>query len=254
MYLNGRRYTWSNERHLATLEKIDHVFITNEWDQAFLTCFLSALGTAILDHCPLMLDMNVEIKMHKRFRFEAFWTKAAGFMETVQTAWDSTPPTSNDYLMLHCKLRATTKALQKWSDRWIGNVKLQITIALEVITRLDIAMEARVLSDEERELRKCLKHKLLGLCSLERSIARQRLRLLQLREGDGNTRLFHQQESHRQQKNVMRSVRYNGQIYSGQDEVASAVDAYYGRAFGWCEARQHTLNLEGLNLPQRDLS
>lgn len=26
LYLNGRRYTWSNERTRATLEKIDHVF------------------------------------------------------------------------------------------------------------------------------------------------------------------------------------------------------------------------------------
>uniref|UniRef100_A0A452XF43 Endonuclease/exonuclease/phosphatase domain-containing protein n=1 Tax=Aegilops tauschii subsp. strangulata TaxID=200361 RepID=A0A452XF43_AEGTS len=28
VYLNGRRYTWSNERGQATLEKIDHVFTT----------------------------------------------------------------------------------------------------------------------------------------------------------------------------------------------------------------------------------
>nr|BDI54638.1 retrotransposon protein, putative, unclassified [Triticum aestivum] len=254
LYLNGRRYTWSNERQRATLEKLDHVFVTNEWDEAFPTCFLSALGTTISDHCPLMLDMNVEVKTHKRFRFESFWVKAPGFMETVQVAWDSTSLASNDYLTLHCKLRATTIALQKWSGRWVGNVKLQIALALEVISRLDVAMESRDLSHAERELRKELKHKLLGLCSLERSIARQRSRLLQLREGDGNTRLFHQQASHRQRKNVLRAIRYNGQIYSGQEEVASAVDAFYGRAFGSCEQRQHTINLDGLNLPQRDLA
>ena len=44
MYLNGRRYTWSNERQNATLEKIDHVFVSNEWDEAYPTCFLSALA------------------------------------------------------------------------------------------------------------------------------------------------------------------------------------------------------------------
>ena len=122
LYLNGRRYTWSNERQHTTMEKIDHVFVSNEWDAAFPACFLSALGTAISDHCPLMLDMNVEIGLHKRFKFEAFWVKAPGFMETVQRAWESTPATSNDYVTLHNKLRATAKALQSWSDRWIGNV------------------------------------------------------------------------------------------------------------------------------------
>ena len=44
LYLNGRRYTWSNERQMATLEKIDHVFVSNEWDEAYPTCFLSALA------------------------------------------------------------------------------------------------------------------------------------------------------------------------------------------------------------------
>lgn len=59
LYLNGRRYTWSNERQVATLEKIDHVFVSNEWDEAFPSCFLLALGMAVSDHCPLLLEMNV---------------------------------------------------------------------------------------------------------------------------------------------------------------------------------------------------
>ena len=96
---------------------------------------------------------------------------------------------------------------------------------MEVIKQLDVAMEAKPLSDAERELRSCLNKKLLGLSSLERTIARQRSRLLQLREGDGSTRLFHQQACHRQRKNALRLVKYNGCIYSGKDEVASAVDA-----------------------------
>ncbi|XP_073357969.1 uncharacterized protein [Aegilops tauschii subsp. strangulata] len=254
LYLNGRRYTWSNERRHATLEKIDHVFVSNEWDEAFPTCFLSALGTAISDHCPLMLDMNMEVHTRRRFKFESFWVKADGFMDTVQAAWNSVPVASNAYLTLHDKLKATAMALQRWSDRWIGNVKLQICIALEVINRLDIAMDDRQLSEAEMGLRKCLKRKLLGLCSLERSIARQRSRLLQLRDGDGNARLFHQQASHRQRKNTIRMVRHNGNIYTGQDSVAAAVDDYYGEAFGSCETRRHALNLEALGLPRLDLA
>ena len=91
LYLNGRRYTWSNERQMATLEKIDHVFVSNEWDEAYPTCFLSALGTAVSDHCPLMLHMNVSIGTKKRFKFEAFWTRAEGFFEVVKMAWSMTP-------------------------------------------------------------------------------------------------------------------------------------------------------------------
>ena len=96
LYLNGRRYTWSNERQMATLKKIDHVFMSNEWDETYPTCFLSALGTAVSDHCPLMFDMNVSICSKKRFKFESFWTRAEGFLDVVKLAWTTTLAASND--------------------------------------------------------------------------------------------------------------------------------------------------------------
>ena len=88
-------------------------------------------------------------------------------------AWSSTPHDGNPYVVLDHNLRETAKGLQKWSDKWIGNVKLQIGIAMEVIFRLEKAMDSRDLSPQEIGLRRLLKKKLLGLCSLERSIARQ---------------------------------------------------------------------------------
>jgi hypothetical protein len=69
-------------------------------------------------------------------------------------------------------LAATTKALKSWNDRFIGNVKLQILVVNELILRLDVAMESMALSHGERGLQKHLKGKLLGLASLERTIAR----------------------------------------------------------------------------------
>ena len=32
VYLNGRRYTWSNERTAPTLEKLDRVLVSVEWE------------------------------------------------------------------------------------------------------------------------------------------------------------------------------------------------------------------------------
>lgn len=58
-------------------------------------------------------------------------------MGVVKLAWSSTPATSNDYLTPQNKLRATAVSLRRWSDRWIGDVNLQIAIALEVIKQLE---------------------------------------------------------------------------------------------------------------------
>jgi hypothetical protein len=46
---------------------------------------------------------------------------------------------------------------------------MQILLATEVILRLDVAMDSRLLTAEERALRCLLKRKLLGLASLERT-------------------------------------------------------------------------------------
>lgn len=71
------------------------------------------------------------------------------------------PTEENPFRVLDLRLRATAKSLKKWSDRWIGNVKLHIAVALEIIFRLDKAMELRNLSEGERELRRLLKQKLM---------------------------------------------------------------------------------------------
>ena len=183
MYLNGRRYTWSNERVEATLEKIDHAFCTNSWEDLHPSSHLMALGSAVSNHWPMLLDLNADLIMGRRFKFEAFWTRVEGFMEVVSVAWGSIPAAGNPYVVLDAKPRATAEALKKWSVRRIGNIKMQIAIAMEVILRLDKEMDSGPLTQPEHALRKLLKKKLLGLCSLERTIAHLRSRMLFLREG-----------------------------------------------------------------------
>ena len=121
----------------------------------------------------------------------------------------------NPFIVLDNKLWATAKALQSWSDRWIGNTRLQIALAMEIISRLDVAAESRVLSNQEHGLRKLLKRKLLGLWSLERMIARQRSRLLHLKVGDANTAFFQRHARHRQRKNSITVIQHNGEIFTG---------------------------------------
>ena len=70
-------------------------------------------------------------------------------------------------------LRNTVVALQAWGQRKTGNIKIQIAVANYVILRFDRAMEARALTPAEQWLRRMVKHALLGLCSLQRTIERQ---------------------------------------------------------------------------------
>ena len=67
----------------------------------------------------------------------------------------------------------------------------QLLMARAIILKLDQISEERALSDSETELRAKLKHKCLGLSSLDRTIARQRARVRYLSDGDANTKYFH---------------------------------------------------------------
>lgn len=212
------------------------------------------MGSAVSDHCPLLLDLNTDIAVGKRFHFEAFWPNAEGFSETVEVAWHSVPVMRNAFVALDNKLRATSKALQRWSDRWIGNVKLQTLIALEVIERLDKAMDSREISRGEHGLRKLLKQKLVGLPSLQRTIARLRSWMLQLKEGEANMTYFHRQACHQQRKNAILSLQSNGHVLTGQDKITAAVDGYYLRLFRLASERAYALHMETLGLPVRDLA
>lgn len=115
-------------------------------------------------------------------------------------------------------------------------------------------MDNRDLTVQERELRQKLKQKLLGLSSLERSIARQRSRILYLKEGDGNTRLFHQSACHRQRKNMIYSLTNGDSFASGHEEIANMVDSYYTNLLGVPQVRPNSIDLTVLDLPFRDLA
>jgi hypothetical protein len=168
LYLNGRRFTWSNERQHPTLERLDRVFSTVDWEEQFPDALLTAASTGPSDHCPLILSLTPDLIRGRRFQFQSFWPKMDGFMAVVQEAWTSQPWQPCPFKRLDLKLRATAKRLASWSSKFIGSVKMQILMATELITRFDVAMESRVLSPEERPLRRLLKKKLLGLASLEK--------------------------------------------------------------------------------------
>ena len=61
-------------------------------------------------------------------------------------------------------------------------------MALEVILRLDMAMDLRPLSPEEWDLRMRLKRRVIGYAILERARKGQASRIRNLKEGDANTK------------------------------------------------------------------
>jgi hypothetical protein len=92
---------------------------------------------------------------------------------------------------LDFKIRRLASDLQRWSAKRVGSIRDQILIANEVIFQLDAAQDLRALSTEEATLRRGLKGRLMGLASLERTIARQHARVAAVKDNDTSTQFFH---------------------------------------------------------------
>lgn len=127
-------------------------------------------------------------------------------------------------------------------------------LAREVVLRLDIAMESRLLSPDEPRLRAHLKHAYLGLASLERTMARQRAKIAWLREGDANTSFFHQHAAYRRQKNVIHSLQADGAVISDHAAMAEATFTHFEGLLGTLVDRLHLLDLDFLGTHSEDLS
>lgn len=131
----------------------------------------------ISDHCALLIFLAVSLSSKRRFHFESFWPKQESYLQAIQDAW-ACPSTITDPLRrLDCLLRNTAKGLQSWGQKRVGNIKMQLLVAKEVIYQLDKAQDAWLLTPAESWLRKSLKVKCLGLAFLERTMARQRARI-----------------------------------------------------------------------------
>jgi exonuclease III len=72
LLLHGRRYTWSNGHNNPTLVRLDRVFCSVEWEEAFPDCLLQSSVTQDSDHCPLILGLHDVKRGKRRFHFEAF--------------------------------------------------------------------------------------------------------------------------------------------------------------------------------------
>jgi endonuclease/exonuclease/phosphatase family metal-dependent hydrolase len=55
----NHRYTWSNERQLPTLVKLDRVFCNKEWELAHTGFTLQDLSSSLSDHCPIYLCQQI---------------------------------------------------------------------------------------------------------------------------------------------------------------------------------------------------
>jgi hypothetical protein len=85
--MSGGLLTWSNNQKNPTLEKLDRVLVSKEWENLFSLALVHKIPRNSSDHNPLILKLNNEhVKHSKDFRYELYWKNKENLLERVKKA------------------------------------------------------------------------------------------------------------------------------------------------------------------------
>jgi hypothetical protein len=124
------------------------------------------------------------------------------------------------------KMKHLALALQSMGQKQIDHMKSQFGIAKEILHKLEIAQDARLLSNEEEWLRREAKRCCMFLASLERTMACLRSRIRFLKDGDANTSLFHRHVGFIKAKKIMPKLIKEDQIFTKHEDKQEIMDSY----------------------------
>lgn len=114
-------------------------------------------------------------------------------------------------------------------------------------------MESRVLTDDERDLRRNLKAKLRASAAMERIRWKQRARLLRIRVGNANTKLFYLRANGRRRKNHIPNLTGSSGTMNDHMDKANLLLQHFSSLMGSSPQRERGINWSVLNLPRAQL-
>jgi hypothetical protein len=88
--MSGGVYTWSNNQDPPTLEKLDRILVTSNWEDIFPQATVKRLPREVSHHNPLILFSGQSKKLsHIQFKFETSWANNTEFIQGVGKIWEN---------------------------------------------------------------------------------------------------------------------------------------------------------------------
>lgn len=135
--LPNRKYTWSNGRRFAIL---DRMFTTFEWDSIYPSRFITDSSSFGSDHYPLILHTSSHpLPLHHSFRFDSQWLEQEKFIRLVHKWWEEFKLQPNNLgVSWHKKLKYMKRKISGWAKNFYCKKKRDKQLLLDKIHSLEL--------------------------------------------------------------------------------------------------------------------
>ena len=231
--LLGGKYTWSNNQQNPTLEKLDRILISDDWEKLFPLTNLRKLPRELSDHNPLLLCTEQSThKKSKAFCFETFWLKHQEFLQKISEIWD-VHVRGKDAVDKWCiKVNRVKFFLKGWGMSLRGHTKKYKKCLREELEILEKIEEDNPLPAHLLEKKTFILSETNRLLEEEELYWHKRSNNRWLLEGDLNTEFFHRMANGKKRKNTIFSIQKDGVEIEDLDMILDLAINYYKDLFG----------------------
>jgi hypothetical protein len=117
IFMHGGKFTWSNNHASPTLEKLDRILMSLDWEDFFPLVTVRKLVREVSDHNALLLDTGspaIPINASREFRFEIPWFKNVEFLHSAALVLNRTIHSNDPIDILNIKLKHFKKYFKGW--------------------------------------------------------------------------------------------------------------------------------------------
>lgn len=101
--MSGGMFTWSNNQDPPTLEKLDKILISKDWEDFFPHAIVKKLPREISDHNPLIISCGAPKNLPPiQFKFDLNWLNNSEFLPLVEKIWTK-----------HCRAQTALDKIQQ---------------------------------------------------------------------------------------------------------------------------------------------
>ncbi|PNY01857.1 cysteine-rich receptor-like protein kinase, partial [Trifolium pratense] len=198
----------------------------------------------ISDHCPIWLMASPNNWGPKPFRVINGWLEHPEFLSFVENSWKGFEVHGKKAYVLKEKFKLLKNCLKSWNKEVFGFLDLNIEKTVKELNDIEGLLGG---DDEDLELtrREGLSKEFWRQLHLKESLLKQKSRMRWVKEGDSNSRYFHESIKSRRKRNQLVALKDGDQWIQGVEEVKGFVKDYFENNFR--ERWEWRPNLNGIH-------